>query len=120
MGDPQCLTYDAPAVLSGFLIRGILPGRPNFEDVQRGDARTQVSFLLLDTPFCVRAQANTPDAAPPYGMVQVVHLAWERTPSQQQLEALAGRTIRLRGIVAHAETAHHRTRVWLHQANLAP
>ena len=56
-----CLSYSDTVVLSGHLVRRVLPGRPNYESIAHGDEPESYFFLRLDKPVCVDADLRDPD-----------------------------------------------------------
>lgn len=99
--DRQCLGWDRPVVLEGFVIDGIFPGPPEFESVEGGDARLDARLLYLTEPVCV----SGPDAmdAEPVAATELVQLACGERPLPE------GEIVRLAGTLFSAHTGYHRT-----------
>jgi hypothetical protein len=112
----DCLRYGQPVQMEGFVLRGMLPGRPNFEDVRRGDERLPLAFLLLPTPVCIAANPTDPQTQPALPMVQVLMIGWRQPPGSTAVDAMEGHAVAFRGRLAEGLTAGQRTPVWLEAA----
>jgi hypothetical protein len=61
-----------PASLTGELIYTILPGPPNYADVQAGDTPEPTYLLHLDAPICITDSGDFADPDHQFGSVHVV------------------------------------------------
>lgn len=72
--DSRC--YDVltgePTSLTGELVYTILPGPPNYEDVQAGDTPEPTYLLHLDAPICITDGGDFADPDHRFGSVHVV------------------------------------------------
>jgi hypothetical protein len=107
----SCLSYEPAAVrFTGVLVRRVLPGPPNYESIQQGDAPEPTFFVVLTRPICVSgdstSEVNTETEAG-LDTIQVGPDDSNWTPFRR----LVGRRVEVSGTLSHAITGHHRTRV---------
>lgn len=102
--DPVCLSWDQPVTLRGYIIDGVFPGPPEYESVNRGDARYTAQFLYLDAPICVSG-SEAPEAEP-IASTELVQLACSET---QVTAEMRGQTAVLSGKLFAQHTGYHRT-----------
>ena len=85
---------DSPVTLSGRLERHIYPGRPNYEDVRRGDEPVPIFILVLDRPICIDDGGEYAD---PHRRFTRVQLFAGEDRLEPRLRAGLGHRIRIRG-----------------------
>lgn len=97
-----CLSWDRTVTLEGYILDGVFPGPPEFEDVETGDARLEASLLYLAEPVCVSGD----DAldAEPVEATELVQLACPEAAISAR-----GRLVALTGTLFSAHTGYHRT-----------
>ncbi|MEO3387619.1 DUF4431 domain-containing protein [Mesorhizobium sp. CAU 1741] len=103
----SCLKWDGPATLEGYVVEGIFPGPPGYEDIANGDMELHAEMLYLLEPICV----DGPDAmdAEPVESTELVQLACSGMPLSQ----MRGRVVSFNGSLFSQHTGYHRTPVLL-------
>ncbi|MBN8994446.1 MAG: DUF4431 domain-containing protein [Rhizobiales bacterium] len=99
----ECLKYDQPATLTGYVGDAVFPGQPNYADVKKGDAKETASLLFLASPICTDGDGD-------YDGVAVVPVVQLICPG---LKSSAGSPVTVKGTVIPAQTAHHHAAVLL-------
>ncbi len=99
----ECLKYDQPATLTGYVGNAVFPGQPNYQDVRKGDAKETASLLFLSSPACTDGNGDYDGVS----TVPVVQLLCPR------LKASPGTPVTVKGTVIPAQTAHHHAAVLL-------
>lgn len=73
-----CLNFEpAEVVLEGSLIERTYPGRPNYENVEKGDEPEVVQILVLDHPVCVDGDLASDTNTEHLADVREVQVAWD-------------------------------------------
>jgi len=99
----ECLKYDQPATLTGYVGNAVFPGQPNYQDVRKGDAKETASLLFLSAPACTDGNGDYDGVS----TVPVVQLLCPR------LKAAPGSPVTVKGTLMPAQTAHHHAAVLL-------
>ncbi|RVC84025.1 hypothetical protein EN745_00310 [Mesorhizobium sp. M4A.F.Ca.ET.022.05.2.1] len=116
----QAACYDIskgqPSQLSGELYRRILPGPPNYKDVQTGDQPEPTYLLELDADICLQGE----DFADPESSFREVHVV-PVGGMDSAVASLIGRRVTV-GIVDRwaADNAHHRAPLMAIVGSIAP
>ncbi|MBZ9994112.1 hypothetical protein [Mesorhizobium sp. BH1-1-4] len=116
----QASCYDIskgqPSQLSGELYRRILPGPPNYKDVQAGDQPEPTYLLELDADICLEGE-HLADPESSFREVHVVPIGG----MDGAMASLIGRRVTV-GIVDRwaAENAHHRAPLMAIVGSIAP
>lgn len=112
-----CLTYEPDTVqVTGVLeIRGF-PGPPDYVE---GDPEEEAIILVLLEPVCVEGRPQSELNQGSEENVREIQLAF---PLEHVGDgrALTGRRVRASGVLWHAHTAHHRTRVLMAPSAVLP
>ena len=98
-----CLPWDQPVTLEGYVLDGIFPGPPEYEDIGDGDMELHTQLLYLTEPVCV--EGADPMEAEPIAATELVQLACPDLP----LSDMRGRVVTLRGSLFSQHTGYHRT-----------
>lgn len=101
----DCVSWDRPVELTGFLVDGVFPGPPEYESVADGDAALQARMLFLDEPVCVSGP-NAEDAEP-IDAIELVQITCEMADDR------LGQAVSIAGTLFPAHTGYHRTRAVL-------
>lgn len=97
----DCLSWDKPVELTGFLLDGVFPGPPEYESVAHGDAALHARLLYLDEPVCVSG-ANGEDAEP-IEATELVQITCQIADDK------LGQSVSIKGTLFPAHTGYHRT-----------
>lgn len=116
----QAACYDIskgqPSQLNGHLDHRILPGPPNYEDVQAGDDPEPTYLLELDADICLEGQ----DFADPGRSFRTVHVV-PVSGMDYAMASMIGRRVTV-GVVDRwaADNAHHRAPLVAVVGSIAP
>ena len=104
----------------GTLSRQVFPGRPNFEDVRKGDAREPGYILKLDAPICATGDEFL-NAGKSFDRIQLVlDDAPASSPLPSTLRGLTGKRVVVEGRSAFgAHTGHHHAPLLVAVKNIA-
>lgn len=97
----DCMSWDEPVEMSGFLVDGVFPGPPEYESVSGGDMALQARMLFLDEPVCISG-TNSEDAEP-IDAIELVQITCEMADERR------GETVSIKGKLFPAHTGYHRT-----------
>ena len=95
---------DSPVSLSGRLERHVYPGRPNYEDITRGDEPEPTFILVLDYPICIDDGGEFAD---PHRRFTRAHLFTSEDRLLPRMRAGVGHRIRIHGSGFASFTVHH-------------
>lgn len=98
----DCLGWDKPVTLEGFIIEGTFPGPPEYESVASGDAELQATLLYLSEPVCLPADPDMDVEA--IAATELIQLA-----CPDAMISTRGETITLQGKLFAAHTGYHVT-----------
>ncbi|MDK2125417.1 DUF4431 domain-containing protein [Parachitinimonas caeni] len=108
----ECLKYEPEVVtLSGKLVRKTFPGLPNFESIRNGDDPETGFYLVVRNPICTVGDQSEPGSTPMTG-VSLVQLLL-RQKEYQELRPLLGKSVKIKGTLFSAHTAHHHAPILL-------
>jgi len=118
----SCLEYfPAVVTMSGKLERQTFPGRPNFEDIEKGDEPETGFYLLLPEPVCTigdsKIDATKSGVAYPQTNVLTVQLLLDQS-GYEKFRPLLGKAIIITGTLMAAHTGHHHALLLLSDAAL--
>jgi len=113
-----CLTYSGEVKLEGTLSRHTFAEQPNYESIERGDAKATYFFVSLREPVCVAEGKNDDGLEPAEPRVDRVQLVFtdSATESYSSLGPLLGKTVWCRGSLYHSISGHHHSPVLLEDA----
>ena len=97
-----CLWWNQTVTLEGYILDGVFPGPPEFEDVEAGDARLEASLLYLVEPVCVEGDDEL--EAEPVDATELIQLACPEAEISAR-----GKLVTLTGTLFSAHTGYHRT-----------
>ena len=107
----SCLSYEPAAVsFRGVLVRQILPGPPNYESTQQGDAPEPTFFVVLTRPICVSGDSTSEVNTETEVGLDTIQVG-PYDSNWKPFRRLVGKRVEVSGTLAHAITGHHRTRV---------
>jgi Domain of unknown function (DUF4431) len=115
----ECFEYGPSVSLSGRIRSRIFPGPPNYESIRKGDRKETVSVLTLAKTICTTGAASEGLDVPETG-VREVQLVITRNADEAIVQRLMGTRAIVSGVLFHAHTAHHRTKVLLRVSTITP
>lgn len=95
-------------ILSGKLERHTYPGRPNYEDIKKGDQPETGFYLLLKEPVCYVGD----ELSDPKQNVSLIQLVLDQK-GYDELRPYLGKIIKLKGSLFGSHTGHHHTPILL-------
>ena len=112
IGTCDSLTYEPDTVrLTGRLERHTYPGRPNYENIAKGDEAEIGFYIRPEVPICVSHNGTDVDEQPVAG-VKLVQLVLD-AQGYDRLRPRLGQRITVRGTLFHSITGHHHTALLL-------
>jgi uncharacterized protein DUF4431 len=115
----QCLEYGPTVSVSGTLRSRVFPGPPNYESIKRGDRPETAIIVTLTSPTCTTSTSATPDdLSTPETDIREMQLVLTKPSDWKLAKRLLGKPVVLTGILFHAHTGHHRTKVLLSVSEL--
>ena len=108
-----CLPYEPALVeLTGVLERRDYAGPPNYESIERGDAKETTWLLHLDRQACTEDNGDSSQAAR-LGLLRMQLVFNPAARAYDKYRPLMGKHIVARGSLFTAQTGHHHTDVLL-------
>lgn len=93
-----------------------LPGAPNYQDVNKGDASERVVFLKLEKMIDVGVASKKDKMNEPEKDVDIVQLVSDQPNDLDKLQE--GSRARVTGSLFHQQTGHHHTKVLIEVKDL--
>jgi len=108
----KCFEYGPTVSLSGKLSSKVVPGRPNYSSIRKGDQKEMLILVTLTQPICTTGNDPAGIDVPEKGL-RDIQLAISKAENWPVIRRLIGKRVTVSGTLFHAHTGHHRTKVLL-------
>jgi hypothetical protein len=115
----KCFEYGPTVSLTGRIQSRIFPGPPNYESIRKGDQKETVPVLVLAKTICTTGDDSEGLAVPESG-VSELQLVITTNADEAIVQRLMGTRAIVTGVLFHAHTGHHRTKVLLRVSTITP
>lgn len=113
----KCLEYGPTVSLAGTLRSQVFPGPPNYESIRRGDRRETAIILTLVGGACTTGNDPQGFDVPETG-IREMQLVITKEAHWKTVRRLMGKRAIVTGMLFHAHTGHHRTKVLVDVVNI--
>ena len=115
----SCLEYGPTVSLTGTLRSQVFAGPPNYESIRRGDRKEAAIILTLVTPTCTTGNDPAGIDVPETG-IREMQLVVMKSADWKTIRRRMGKRALVTGTLFHAITGHHRSKVLMDVASIAP
>jgi uncharacterized protein DUF4431 len=114
----QCLKYLLDVVtLTGTISSNVFAGPPNYESIKHGDRKETAIILTLNAPICTNGGGD-PEIDEPESKIRDLQLVITKPADWKTVRRRLGKRVTVTGILFHALTGHHRTKVLIDVTNI--
>lgn len=105
LGAERCLKFE-PVIeeLTGCIKPEVFPGRPNYEDLNKGDEPMQYWILYLEEPVCISPTRKNDELNGNVSSIKEIQLVIN---NYDKYRGLLCKRVKIKGRLFSAHTAHH-------------
>ncbi|MBI5344504.1 MAG: DUF4431 domain-containing protein [Deltaproteobacteria bacterium] len=116
----ECLSYGPMKVkLAGTIVRKTFPGPPNYDSIEKGDEPETYWILKLTKPVCVKGKHDDELNSETEKGIKNIHLVLD-SGKYARYKHLVSKIVIAEGMLFHAHTGHHRTKVLMEVDSIKP